>query len=321
MRLLHHWNQSVTAEGPTAEVPLFLVIGAFDGIHIGHQMLIQTAVDLAQQAQGEAWILTFDPHPLRVLRPDQAPPLLTSTPHKVRLLGQWPLQGAIIQPFTSAIAQLTPEAFVQELNRWLPSLHTVVVGTNWRFGHRASGDPETLANLGQRYGFTVHVPPPLPWRDQLVSSTRIRHAIEQGDLAAAAHMLGRPFSLLGTVTAGRQVGRSLGFPTANIRLQDEVRPLTGVYAVEAKVADQSYAGAAYLGIRPTASGEHSDHLLEVHFLDVALDLYGEEVEVALLERIRPDQFFDDLEALRAQIARDVESCRTYFRAHHPTLVC
>lgn len=293
-------------------MPLCLVIGAFDGIHIGHQMLIRESIARARAEHGEAWLLTFHPHPSRVLRPDQAPPLLTSTAHKLRILESLGLDGCIVHPFSLALSQLAPETFLAELCSALPGLHTVVVGTNWRFGHRAKGDVELLKQLAASHGITAHVPPPVLSAEEPVSSTRIRHAVESGRLDEVKAMLDRPFSMLGTVTTGKQYGRKLGFPTANIRLQDEARPPTGVYAVYGVFNGERHNGAAYLGIRPTAHGEHTHHLLEVHLFDVAVDLYGKEIEVFFVEYIRGDQRFDSHDALKAQIARDVQQARALF---------
>ena len=295
-----------------AQTPLCLVIGAFDGIHIGHQMLIRETIARARAVHGEAWLLTFHPHPSRVLRPDQAPPLLTSTAHKLRILESLGLDGCIVHPFSLALSQLAPEPFLEELCSALPGLHTVVVGTNWRFGHRAKGDVELLKQLAASHGITAHVPPPVLFAEEPVSSTRIRQAAESGRLDEVKAMLDRPFSMLGTVTTGKQYGRRLGFPTANIRLQDEARPPTGVYAVYGVFHGERHNGAAYLGIRPTAHGEHTHHLLEVHLFDVAIDLYGKEIEVFFVQYIRGDQRFDNHDALKAQIARDVQQARTLF---------
>lgn len=311
MKLYHSWND-VAPDG-TTEAPLFLVIGAFDGIHIGHQLLIDEAIRLAKEARGKAYLLTFDPHPSRVLRPDQSPPLLTSTAHKIRLLQATGLDGLVVHPFTPELADWTPDTFMETLCAALPGLTTIIVGTNWRFGKKAAGDVHTLRTLADRHGFAVHIPSPEQWAGAPVSSTRIRKAIEDGELDLVAAMLNRPFSLLGTVISGNQFGRTLGFPTANIQLDDEARPPTGVYAVYATVDTVRHNGAAYLGIRPTAHGTHSYHLLEVHLFDISLDLYDKEIEVFFVHPIRPDQRFDHPDELREQIARDVQAARDYFQ--------
>lgn len=309
-----HLTMKVVRHGSERQqgTPLHLVIGAFDGIHKGHQMLIQTALDRAVTEGGEAWLLTFDPHPSRILRPEQRPPLLTSTAHKMRLLHSSGLAGVILHPFTLELAHLSPTEFMDQLCASLPDLKTIIVGTNWRFGHRATGDVNLLQTLSSRHGFEAIIPAPLAADGEIISSTRIRNAIEAGDLMAAERMLGRPFSLLGTVTTGKQYGRELGFPTANIKLQEEARPPTGVYAVYANYNGTRHNGAAYLGIRPTSHGEHTHHLLEVHLFDVSIDLYGRDIEVSFMKRIRADQFFDNHDELKAQIGRDVQAARAVF---------
>lgn len=310
MHILNTWEALALHRGETE--PCALAIGAFDGIHIGHQELIQQTVTAARKAEGTGWLLTFDPHPSRVLRPDQGPLLLTSTEHKLRLLQTTGLDGVVVHPFTPELAGWPPATFLERLREAMPALHTIVVGANWRFGRGAAGGIDQLRAWGETEGITIQVPPAVEWQHEPVSSTRIRSAIERGDLPAALAMLGRPFSLWGTVTTGRQYGRELGFPTANIRLQDEVRPPTGVYAVYATIDAQRHNGAAYLGLRPTALGMDSHHLLEVHLFDIALDLYGQSIEVSFVEHLRSDQHFANPTELKAQIARDVARARTCF---------
>ncbi len=312
MQILNTWE--ALASHTNGSGPCALAIGAFDGLHTGHQALIQKAVGAARQQSGTAWLLTFDPHPSRILRPDTGPLLLTSTEHKLRLLQGTGLDGVVVHPFTADLAGWPPETFLQRLRSAVPNLQVIVVGANWRFGRRASGDVPQLKKWGTAQGVAVEVPAAVEWQGAPVSSTRIREAIEHGRLPAAHAMLGRPFSLWGAVTTGRQYGRELGFPTANIRLQDEVRPPTGVYAVRAHVDNRPHNGAAYLGLRPTAQGIDSHHLLEVHLFDVTLDLYGQLIEVAFVEHLRPDQRFPDATTLQAQIARDVARARTCFTA-------
>lgn len=310
MRTLSHWN-----EWSDDAQPVCLAIGAFDGIHVGHQTLLRLTREAAEAAGGQAWLLTFDPHPARILRPDSAPPLLTSIGHKLRLIEAAGLDGCIVHPFDAQLAALSPEAFWQTLVAAVRPLHTLVVGPNWRFGQRAAGDVDRLRALAEPAGIAVRVPEPVQYEQQPVSSTRIREAVELGLLHDAEAMLGRPFSLLGTVTTGHQFGRELGFPTANIHLQQEARPPTGVYAVYSDIDGTRYPGAAYLGVRPTPSGSDAYHLLEAHYFDNHLELYGKEIEVCLLKRFRGDMFFENHEALRRQIASDVAQVRGYFEQH------
>lgn len=309
MRIVRHIDELKHRD---ASVPLFLAIGAFDGIHIGHQTLLRAARDEAKAQGGEAWVMTFDPHPSRILRPNDAPPLLTSTAHKMRCLEPLALDGCITHPFSEQIAAYPPLEFLNALLENLPGLHTVLVGFNWHFGCQARGDIALLRAWAEPLGIHVMIPEPVTWNGELVSSTRIRKAIEEGNLDAAEAMLGRPFSLQGTVTTGRQLARELGFPTANILLEDEAHPPIGIYAVYALHQGQRHHGAAYLGLRPAPDGPHLTPLLEVHLLDVSIDLYGQTIEVFFAAYLRAEQRFDDVETLKTQIARDVQRARDYF---------
>lgn len=307
MKIIHQWDDFESGTNPIA-----LAIGAFDGVHRGHQELIRTAVEHARRLNGEAWALTFDPHPAKVLRPQAAPRLLTSTTHKLHLLEELGLDGCLVLPFTPEFSRLEPEEFVDQLCRHVRELREAVVGRNWTFGHRASGNPARLEALATSRGFRVTVPDWIEWRGEPVSSTRIRDALEAGQLADVREMLGRPFSLSGYVTEGRKLGRELGFPTANIHPVDEARPPIGVYVVYGVIRGRRYPGAAYLGRRPTEHGQDQRYILETHFFDVSLDLYGQEIELYFLEQLRGDQRFDSHEALKEQIARDVATARRRF---------
>ncbi len=284
-----------------------LAIGAFDGLHRGHQALLKRAREEAVAHGGDAWALTFDPHPLRVLRPDQAPDLLTSTPHKLRLLDRTGMAGCVVMPFTPALARWSPARFVDHLATCIPRLQEVVVGTNWRFGRGGQGNVEKLRASARAHGFAVHAMEPVVWGDEAISSTRIRQAITGGDLEAAEHMLGRPFSVLGRVVRGAQVGRELGFPTANINPENEVRPPPGIYAARADVDGTSYDGAAYLAGPASPSRERAE--VEIYLLDVSLELYDRDLEVFFLHKIREDRRFSSREDLRQQIARDIAAAR------------
>ncbi len=307
MKIIHHWE-----DFESGTTPIALAIGAFDGVHRGHQELIQAAIEHAGRWNGEAWALTFDPHPAKVLRPDTAPRLLTSTTHKLRLLDELGLHGCLILPFSQEFSRQEPEEFIEQLCRHARGLREVVVGRNWRFGHRASGNPERLRQLAAQYSFGVTVPDSVEWQGEAISSTRIRDALEAGRLDDVREMLGRPFSLSGFVTEGKKLGRELGFPTANIHPVDEARPPTGVYVVYGMIRGRRYPGAAYIGKRPTEHGQDQRYILETHFFDVSLDLYGQEIELFFLEQLRGDQRFESHEALKEQIARDVATARRRF---------
>lgn len=289
--------------------PVVLAAGAFDGVHRGHQVVLQRARQHARDLGGSAWVMTFDPHPLKLLRPDIAPPLITSTPHKLQLLRALGLDGCAVLSFTPALAAVEAEPFIAELRRTVPQLATLVVGANWTFGHRAQGDTRLLRELAPRYGFSVDIVEGVHLGGQPISSTRIRKAVAGGQLAEAADLLGRPFSMYGTVIHGTKLGRQLGYPTANVDPHNEVRPPAGIYAVRMHVEGAVHPGAAFLTDHPDPRKGPPD-VVEVHLIDRDLDLYDREVEVFFERRLRDEWRFDNLEALKKQIALDVDDARS-----------
>ena len=292
------------AELRTLGRPVALAAGVYDGVHAGHREVLDRARLIAGINKGEAWVLTFDPHPLRILRPQAAPALLTSTRHKLRLLGLAGVDGCVVQPFTRAFADLEPEVFIDALCSAVPTLAALVVGHNWTFGHRARGDVNLLRDLAKARGFHADIVPGLEWNGGVVSSSRIREAVLSARLEDAAAMLGRPFSVLGTVVRGKQIGRTLGFPTANVFPDNEVRPPAGSYAARARWRDRMYSAAAYVG----SPRHHAPGVVEVHFIGQNVELYNEEIEVFFVSQIRADEKFESLDALKVRIAEDVKAC-------------
>ena len=293
------------------EKPIMLAAGFFDGVHLGHQSVIAHAIQSAQAQDGEAWVMTFAPHPMKVLKPEIAPLMLTSLEHKLALLEAHGVDGTIILPFTRELAATSPVDFANWLFHCAPSLTQVVVGENWRFGSRAAGTPDLLAEFGRDAGVSVHTMPPVMYRDAPISSTRIRDAIQSGELETAAAMLGRPPGILGTVIPGRAVGRTLGFPSANLDPHNEVLPPQGIYAVEARIGDQFHAGALSYGTRPTFDGNDPGipPVIELHLIDFDGTIYGKNIETFLLTKLRDQWHFENVESLTAQIAKDVEQTR------------
>lgn len=289
--------------------PLFLAIGVFDGVHLGHQAVIGRARADARAANGSAVVVTFDPHPVRVLRPEKAPRLLTSTPHKVRLIRDLGVDQLLILPFDLAFAATPPESFIRELAAAGRPLREICVGHTWAFGKDRAGNLELLERLGNELGFTEVGVPAVEADGQIVSSTAIRQAVECGDLAAAERLLGRPYTILGTVARGDQIGRQLGFPTANLRAHNEQFPPNGVYAVDAMCGEEQLRGVVNIGVRPTIAHATGERLLELHILDFNREIYGEDVEVVFRRKLRNEQKFPSLEALREQIARDAAAAR------------
>lgn len=289
-----------------------MVLGAgfFDGVHRGHCRVIRAAMADARKIGGCAWALTFDPHPMKVLHPEGAPSLLTSHQHKLRLIAKLGVAGCVVLRFTRRMARMEPEAFVNELVRSMPPVRGIVVGDNWRFGRQGRGDPVLLQKLCAGHGLRVRVVKPVLQGKSVISSTRIRKAIAAGDLSGAAGMLGRPFSIFGTVVRGSGIGRKLGFPTANLDPHNEVVPPMGVYAAEAVFGDRRLEGVVNIGLRPTiCHGRHVLPLVELHVFDFHERLYGKDIEVFFLKYLRPERKFDSEEDLKSQIARDIAIAR------------
>jgi riboflavin kinase/FMN adenylyltransferase len=284
--------------------PIFLAIGVFDGVHLGHREVILRAVEDAARAGGTAVTVTFNPHPLRVLRPEQAPHLLTSTAHKLRLIRALGVEHLLILPFDSVLAATPPEEFIRQLASAARPLREICVGHAWSFGRGRAGNLQLLQTLGRDLGFSEVGVEAVCMDGEIISSTLIRQAIESGDFARAARFLGRPYAIRGTVVAGAQLGRKLGFPTANLSAHHEQFPPDGVYAIEAQWRQRQLAGVANIGIRPTIRAAAGERLFEVHLFDFAEEIYGEDLEVTFRQFLRPERKFASLEELQAQIARD-----------------
>ena len=291
--------------------PLFLAIGVFDGVHLGHRAVIARALSDAEKAGGTAVVVTFDPHPIRLLRPELAPRLLTSTPHKVRLIRALGVPHLLIIPFNRAFAATPPADFIRGLAAAARPLREICVGFEWSFGKGRAGNLALLDQLGHELGFDEVGVPAVEVDGEVVSSTLIRQAVESGELNKASRLLGREYTILGTVTKGAQLGRTLGFPTANLSAHNEQFPPNGVYAVAVTHGERTLRGVANIGVRPTVTNASGERLIEVHLLDWEADLYGADLEVTFHRFLRPEQKFAGLDALRAQIARDAAAAREF----------
>jgi len=289
--------------------PIFLAIGVFDGVHLGHQTVISTSARHAKDANGTPVVVTFDPHPAKVLRPDDAPHLLTATQHKIALIRDLGVAHLLVLQFDRQFAATAPEDFVRQLVTNSRPLREICVGHEWSFGKGRAGNLALLKELGTAWDFDVVGVPAVTVNGEVVSSTAIRRAVADGDLIKATQMLGREYTILGTVMAGEKLGRKLGFPTANLSAHSEQFPPNGVYVAEARLAGTLYRGVANLGYRPTVSAEKRERLLELHLFELKKDIYGAEVEVRFLRYLRPEQKFENVDALAAQIARDVAEAR------------
>ena len=289
--------------------PLFLAIGVFDGVHLGHQAVISTSAQHARAANGTPVVLTFDPHPEKILRPDKAPHLLTATQHKIALIRALGVQHLLIIPFDKQFAATEPEHFVTQLVQHSTPLREICVGHEWSFGRNRRGNLQLLKNLGAEFDFDVVGIPPVSVSGEIVSSTTIRRAIEAGDLKKAATMLGREYTILGTIVHGDDVGKKIGFPTANLSAHSEQFPPNGVYFAEATLDSVIHPGVVNLGCRPTMSSGGSDRILEVYLLDFDRDIYGKELELRFVRYLRPEKKFESVDARVRQIERDVQQAR------------
>ena len=268
---------------------MFLAIGVFDGVHLGHKAVIQRALEDAKKAGGTAVVVTFDPHPVRILRPGQAPRLLTSTPHKIRLIRDLGITHLLIIHFDAAFASTPPEEFVVSLNDVCKPLREICVGHQWSFGKNRAGNLEMLKTWGDKLGFDEVGVQAVEIDGEVVSSTLIRAKVEAGELESAARFLGRDFTVFGTVIEGRHLGRQLGFPTANIATHNEQFPPNGVYAVEAFHDGKTLQGVVNIGVRPTVENEGGERLLEVFLFDFDKNIYGDDIEVVFRKFLRPER--------------------------------
>ncbi len=297
--------------------PVFLAIGVFDGVHRGHQAVISTAARHAQEAGGTAVVVTFDPHPAKILRPQESPRLLTATQHKIELIRALGVSHLLVLKFDREFAATAPADFVRQLVAAAKPLREICVGQEWSFGKNRAGNLTLLKELGAEHDFNVVGVEPVTADGAIVSSTAIRRAVEAGDFATAARMLGRNYTILGTVEEGKHLGRSLGFPTANLSAHSEQFPPNGVYAAEGLLEGKTLRGVVNLGVRPTIESEVPQRVLEFHVFDLDQDLYGKDIELRFLQYLRSEQKFENLAALREQIARDVKSAKEIFAAISP----
>lgn len=289
-----------------------LAIGMFDGVHLGHQQLVRQALADAEQHEGLAAVVTFDRHPNSIVAPDRVPPLIYAPPQKLRALGSLGVDATLIIPFTRDFSAQPADEFIRQLAHKLGPLHSICVGSSFVFGHRRSGDVTLLQNLGRELGFMVRGIASVSLDDEVVSSTRIREAVRQGDLDGASQMLGREYALSGMIVRGNELGAKLGYPTANLEMNGRLVPPNGVYAVHAYLDGTRHRAVANIGSRPTLRNPAPELRVEVHLLDFARDIYGHEMELTFVEKLREEQKFPSLEMLREQIARDIQAALTKF---------
>lgn len=284
-------------------------IGVFDGVHVGHQEVIRQTLEDARLHNALPVIATFDRHPATILASRQIPGMIYSLAHKIQVLSRFEPAALLLLHFDLAFSQKSPEVFIQELVTGFGRLNSIRVGTNFRFGHQRTGNLAVLNRLGESLGFKAQGTPPVMVDGHRVSSTRIREAIEAGQLACVHNMLGRPYSIFSTVQQGDQLGRRLGFPTANIDATGLILPPRGVYAARVLLDGTAHEAVLNIGVRPTLGLASAPVRVEVHLLNFQGDLYGRKIETVFVKTLRPEQPFPSLDALKAQISKDIEAAR------------
>jgi len=287
-----------------------VAMGVFDGVHRGHQELLRRTVETAQELGLVPAVLTFDPHPMRVLRPESAPLMIQTLSQRLGGFEQMGLDAALVLRFDRALSLVSAEEFIERILVGGVRAGAILVGANFRFGHRGAGDVRLLGEFGKRDGFEVEIVPPVEVGGQIVSSTAIRGAVASGDVAGAIPLLGRAFSLTGEIRAGAGRGRTILFPTLNLAPEQELLPRLGVYATESAVGGRLYSSVTNVGTRPTFNG--AGVTVESHLFGFNENLTGGPMEVRFHMRIRDEQKFSGPDALRAQIARDIEAARKFF---------
>lgn len=302
-----HTLESLDALAHAGYPKAVLALGNFDGVHRGHQAIFQQVLRRALAITGTSMVLTFNPHPVQILRPDKAPPLLSTRAQKRRLFAALGLAVSLELPFTEHFAQQEPMAFIGDVLHQSIGVHDLVVGHDFRFGHCRAGTTDLLAAQAATFGYQLTVVPPITENGVVVSSSNIRRLLQHGQVEDAARLLGRPYLLEGPVVEGFRRGHTLGFPTANVRSLNPIVPQAGVYAVHVLWHERVYPGVANVGYNPTFGNDMLS--VEAHVLDFSGDLYGETLGVEFLARLRDERKFASVAELAAQITRDVHQAR------------
>src|SRR6266404_2295950 len=304
MRIIHS-----ATELNAAGRKVCLAIGFFDGVHLGHQQIVRQTISDARQHEAITLVITFDRHPNTIVASDRVPPLIYTLPQKLRAIEALGVDTLLLIHFDKQFSQQTGEEFIRGLARDLGVLQSICVGANFVFGYRRGGNVELLKKLGEELKFTVHGLAAIELDGKAVSSTRIREAIQAGELDAAGQMLGRAYSLSGKVVRGDGLGKQLGFPTANMDIKGLALPPRGVYAVHAEAGGRTWRAVLNIGIRPTLQNPNPQLQVEAHLLDFQGDLYDHQLEITFVEKLREEKKFGSLTDLRDQIARDIQEAQ------------
>lgn len=293
------------------EKKIILTLGMFDGVHLGHQFVIKYLKEIASKEGGETAIMTFNPHPRFVLQPQTDFRLLTTLDEKIKMLDSFSVQHLYIQEFTHEFSRLTALEFVKNILVNQLKIHSLIVGYDHQFGKNRDGNFEQLKLFSEMFKFKLYRLPPITEHNTVISSTKIRNQINEGNIALANQWLGYPFIMIGKVIQGDKIGRTIGFPTANIEIDPQkICPKNGVYFVNVKVRDKNYKGMMNIGVRPTIKGVKKQ--IEVHILNFNEDIYGEILEIHFYERERDEKKFISIEGLKKQLTKDKENTIKYF---------
>jgi len=301
------WATRYGADGRTV-----LSVGNFDGLHLGHQKILQLLLERAHATARRSAVITFDPHPLRLLRPEQAPPMIQTVSQRLAGIEQMGLDAALVLRFDRALSMVSAQEFIEKILVNCMRVGTIMVGANFCFGHRGAGDVCMLGEYGKLRGFDVEVVPPVEVRGQVVSSTAVRNAVTNGNVADAVPLLGREFSLTGEIRPGAGRGRTILFPTLNLAPEQELLPKLGVYATESIVAGNVFASVTNVGTRPTFNGQGIT--VESHLFGFGELVQSGRLEVRFHTRLRDEQKFSGPKALRDQISRDISAALEFFAA-------
>ncbi len=289
-----------------------IAIGVFDGVHLGHQQVIRQTISDAQQHEATPVIVTFDCHPNSIVAPDRTPPMIYPIWKKLHALEQLGVEMAFLIHFDKSFSEISAENFVRRLVSDCGRVFSISVGSTFTFGHKRGGNVTLLKTMGNELRFAVHGLAAVALDGERVSSTRIRETIVKGDLGAATQMLGRTYAFCGKVVEGDKLGRQLGFPTANIDVSGLAVPPRGVYAVHVQIGKRTFRAVLNIGIRPTLKNVLPSLRAEAHILDFNEDIYGSELEISFVKKLREEQKFSSVESLKKQIAVDIETARANF---------
>lgn len=309
LRLFHGLGEVPADFGPSA-----LTIGNFDGVHAGHRRILRRVREMADQYSWKASVLTFDPHPTKVVAPERAPRLMTTPEQRCALMREEGIEQVLILPFNAEVARLTPEQFVEQVLVRKLGARAIVVGDNFRFGHKKAGDTHLLMSLGKRFGYTTDIAPAVSWRGRPVSSSGVRHLVEAGAVARAGRYLTRPYALEGEVVSGHGVGAKQTVPTLNLATRSEVLPKRGVYVTRTTDLDGGghWESVTNIGCRPTFGGDERLSI-ETFLIEPLAGPAPQSIRVGFLWRLRDEQKFESPDVLKTQILKDVARARAYFR--------